>query len=107
MYKRQVLRGPRLVIPSKWDIPEGRELNEEDLNLYCQQGWVDLRISNMAKWIERFQSMRDETDKIQGHTGSVFVRNPTFWERADRHQSLGNIVSWIFLKEDDGERVKR
>ena len=51
--------------------------------------------------------MREETEKIQGHTGSVFVRNPTFWERADRHQSLGNIVSWIFLKEDDGERIKR
>ena len=33
-------------IPSKWDIPEGRELNEDDLDLYCQQGWVDLRISN-------------------------------------------------------------
>ena len=61
----------------------------------------------MEKWIERFQTMREETEKIKDHTGSVFVRNPTFWERADRHQSLGNIVSWIFLKEDDGERIKR
>ncbi len=103
----KVLRGPRLVIPSRWDIPDDRELNQDDLNLYCQQGWVDLRISNMAKWIERFQNMRKETEKIKEHTGSVFVRNPTFWERADRHQSLGNIVSWIFLKEDDGERIKR
>jgi hypothetical protein len=103
----KVLRGPRLVIPSKWNIPEGRELNQDDLNLYCQQGWVDLRPINMSKWLERFQSLRDETSKLQGHTGSLFVRNAIFWERADRHQSLGNIASWIFLKEDDGERIKR
>ena len=103
----RVLRGPRLVIPSKWDIPEDRELSQDDLNLYCHQGWVDLRVSNMSKWLERFASIRKETSELQGHTGSLFVRNKTFWERADRHESLGNIASWIFLKEDDGERIKR
>jgi hypothetical protein len=37
----------------------------------------------------------------------LFIRNKSYWKKLSNERPLGNIVSWIFLKEEDGERVKR
>lgn len=102
-----ILRGPHLVIPSKWDIPTDRELNSEDLDKYSSQGWVDLREKNMHVWISRFVCIQDEIKKGKVDNSSQFIRNNNFWHNINSQKSLGSIVSWIFLKEENGERVKR
>ncbi|MGK5086423.1 short-chain dehydrogenase [Bdellovibrionota bacterium FG-2] len=104
----RVLRGPELVIPSRWDIPKDGVVGAKHLDQYAAQGWLDLREANMKSWLTRLAALRDEAMRADNeNTGSAYVRNRTHWETVAKQGSLGSVVSWVFLREEDGERVKR
>ena len=94
----RLLRGPALkVAPEDGQSPRDPRLAEN--------GWVDLRPANWARWRQRLRSVRDELRT--GPTaadGSVVDREPH-----DRGHTLrpGRLAAWVFRHEDAGERIKR
>ncbi len=94
----RVLRGESAkVVPDPGQSPQDPRLAEN--------GWVDLRPSNWAKWRERLRSIRDELDG--GPTASDGSRADR--EPHDRGRALrpGRLAAWVFRYEDGGEREKR
>ncbi|OFZ21258.1 MAG: hypothetical protein A2X94_07320 [Bdellovibrionales bacterium GWB1_55_8] len=104
----RVLRGPNMIIPTRWEMPADGQMTMDHLNRYSHQGWVDLREPNLQIWVDRLKTLHDETMRPENNrnTGSGYVRNRTYWETVENQGSLGSVISWIFLRED-GERVKR
>ncbi|MGD2163276.1 MAG: hypothetical protein PVI81_04610 [Anaerolineales bacterium] len=73
------------------------------------QGWVDLRVDNMARWQERLQAIKTATRVVmEGETSSRYDRTYSAmreWETND-HFDVGEIVGWLFIYEEDGRRGK-
>ena len=99
----EILRGPQIIVPANaHDEPVTPEL----LETWVHDGWVDLRQSNCAKWIQRCQRIHDETESIpETDTSSRYLRNRRFWQEQDEIQP-GKIAGWILAAEEHGERIK-
>jgi hypothetical protein len=100
----ELLRGPRTIVPA-----DAREVpvTPERLEAWVEDGWVDLRPRNCARWIERFRRIHAEIEAIpQGDTSSRHLRNRSFWED-ERTILPGKIAGWILSVEEHGARVKR
>lgn len=103
----RALRGPELIVPGPWEMPGGADVTERDIDRFARQGWLDLREPNLDLWIGRLRRLEEEAEQAgDRHSGSVHVRGRVHWEAVARQRSLGSVISWIFLREDDGERVK-
>ena len=84
-----------------------REVTPERLEGWVTDGWVDLRLANCARWIERFQRIQAEVEAIPpGETSSRYLRDRRFWQEG-RVIQPGKIVGWILSVEEKGWRVKR
>jgi NAD(P)-dependent dehydrogenase (short-subunit alcohol dehydrogenase family) len=95
---RRILRGQVVKV-----APEaGQSVSDPKL---ADNGWVDLRAENWARWRERLRRMRDELDT--GPTASDGSRADR--EPHDRGRELrpGRLAAWVFRREDAGERIKR
>ncbi|MGQ0560435.1 MAG: short-chain dehydrogenase [Gemmatimonadota bacterium] len=70
-----------------------------------ENGWVDLRVANWRKWVQRATAMLREIEPDGGadHGSRRDV------EPGSRRYQLrpGRMAAWIFRKEDRGERKKR
>lgn len=100
----EILRGPRVLVPGD---ANNEPVTPEKLETWVRDGWVDLRRSNCAKWIERFRSILQETESIPEHdTSSRHLRNRRFWHEDEAIQP-GKIVGWLLEHEDGGWRIKR
>lgn len=100
----EVIRGVQVIVPNDAD---GEPLTPEKLEGWVRDGWVDLRLANCAKWIERFQKIHDETSaQPEGDSSSRFLRNRRFWHKVDVIQP-GKVVGWILGTEEGGSRIKR
>jgi hypothetical protein len=100
----EIIRGPRLIIP-----PDARDLEvtPERLEGWVDDGWVDLRPQNLARWIERFRRIQEEVEAIEeSDTSSRHLRSRQFWSEAKLIQP-GKVVGWIFSTEEQGARLKR
>ncbi|HEX2189724.1 MAG TPA: hypothetical protein VHG51_12535 [Longimicrobiaceae bacterium] len=70
-----------------------------------ENGWVDLRPANWARWRERVAAVCRKLDGCgDAAVGSRWDVEP--WERARRIRP-GALAAWIFRHEDRGERIKR
>jgi NAD(P)-dependent dehydrogenase (short-subunit alcohol dehydrogenase family) len=94
----RLLRGPAAKV-----APEpGQSVRDPRL---VDNGWVDLRAQNWARWRERLETICHELDVGPGAAdGSRVDREPH-----DRGRTLrpGRLAAWIFRYEDAGERMKR
>ncbi len=100
----QILRGPRVIVPANAD---NQPVTPENLENWVNDGWVDLRAANCARWIERFQRIHDLITSIPVEdTSSRHLHNRRFWDEERRIQP-GKIVGWILTVEEDGARLKR
>ncbi|HET9228247.1 MAG TPA: short-chain dehydrogenase [Thermoanaerobaculia bacterium] len=100
----ELLRGPRVIVP-----PEARneEVTPEKLERWVRDGWVDLRLANCAKWVERFRRIHQEVQSLpEGDTSSRHLRDRHFWNEAQGIQP-GKTVAWILSSEEGGWRWKR
>jgi NAD(P)-dependent dehydrogenase (short-subunit alcohol dehydrogenase family) len=100
----EILRGPRTLVPAAL---KDEPVTPGKLEVWVRDGWVDLRLANCAKWIERFRRIHEEIEAIPEHdTSSRHLRNRRFW---NEEQSIrpGKIVGWLLEAEDEGWRIKR
>jgi NAD(P)-dependent dehydrogenase (short-subunit alcohol dehydrogenase family) len=99
----ELLRGPSVIVPAD---ARAVPLTPELLEAWVHDGWVDLRLANCARWIERCQRIEAEVQAIpEGDTSSRHVRNRRFWHAEDGIQP-GKVVGWILSVEEKGGRVK-
>ena len=100
----EVIRGVKVIVPADADA---EPVTPEKLEEWVRDGWVDLRLANCAKWIERFQKIHEETAALpEGDSSSRFLRNRRFWHKVDVIQP-GKVVGWILGSEEGGSRIKR
>jgi len=99
---RTLLRGPRINVPEL----HGRERNPtvqiEELDVWAQRGWIDLRPDNIDRWRERMKKMiRARADLRDEGSAAASIQS----YMSDRFE-LGEMVAWIFNNEMDGYRMK-
>jgi hypothetical protein len=89
-----ILRGPRIAIPESVErmVPiSGRA----QVDAWTEQGWVDLRPSNVARWRRRFAEAV-EVRELSAREGSALFSRQTYPYDEIR---TGEIVGWIFNHE--------
>ena len=102
---KSLIRGPVVKIPvfkTTSELP----VNDDNLAEWTYNGWVDLRESNMQLWIDRLKEINkclDEVDPLD--TSSRYHHGIGYWKREGKLH-IGKLVSWIFVNEEKGERVK-
>jgi len=102
---KSVLRGEVMKIPPFRGENE-LEINEDNINLWTKDGWVDLRIKNMIKWQDRIKKILDEAKSIPGNdTSSMHIRTKEYWNNFELID-IGKVVGWIFIVEEEGGRMK-
>lgn len=100
----EIIRGTRVIVPGD---AANETVTPEKLEAWVRDGWVDLRLENCAKWVERFRKIYEELEALpEGDTSSRYLRNRRFWHKVDVIQP-GKVVGWILSNEEDGWRFKR
>lgn len=100
----EILRGPKVIVPAD---ARDEEVTPEKLERWVRDGWVDLRLANCAKWVERFRRIHEEVQSLpEGDTSSRYLRDRHFWNEAQGIQP-GKTVAWILSTEEGGWRWKR
>jgi len=103
--------GKSLLRTSLMKIPPYRGENElkitgENINLWAKDGWVDLRCENITAWQERLKGIMTEANSLpKDDTSSMHVRTARYWNNFERFD-IGKVVSWIFIHEERGKRMK-
>ena len=100
----EILRGTQVLVPAG---VRDETVTPEKLEIWVRDGWVDLRLANCARWVERFRRIHQETEALPiGDTSSRHLRNRRFWNHGGQIQP-GKVVGWILSREEDGWRMKR
>lgn len=69
------------------------EINQENIDKWAFEGWIDLRVSNMKKWQQRISDLIDEANNIsETDTSSQHVRTKAYWNNFEEI-SIGKICS--------------
>jgi hypothetical protein len=77
-------------------------VDDEKIDLWASQGWVDLRPSNFRLWQSRFERMLRTKHRL--HTrGTSSVTMQTYLPEMIE---IGAVVGWIFNNESGGHRMK-
>lgn len=107
----KLLRGSRMAIPA--DTPGQPdiklEIDGEKIDKWAHDGWVDLRHTNMAKWKTRLKTIISAVEDIPADdTSSSLAKGRHYWQDANGSYpiSFAKLTSWIFINEDQGERMK-
>ncbi|MDF1612649.1 short-chain dehydrogenase [Stygiobacter electus] len=102
---KKLLRGNEIKIPPFRGENE-LDINETSINLWANDGWVDLRVKNMIVWQQRLNAIINEAESINPNdTSSMHVRTKKYWNNFETID-IGKVVGWIFIKEEKGERMK-
>ncbi|MBZ0264748.1 short-chain dehydrogenase [bacterium] len=104
---KHYLRGPKLLIPTD-PVSNEFEVSPENLDQWCDKGWVDLRPGNMERWQAWFARLIDQKDARQksGDTSSRYDFDENYFD-PDKEINPGKMVGWIFINIDKGKRIKR
>lgn len=97
---QQLIRGPRLNIPES--IYHEAPLSAENINMWAEKGWVDLRPSNLHIWQQRFDRM-SRTQHMLHTRGTSSVTMLTYLPETIE---IGTIVAWLFNNDYEGYRIK-
>ncbi len=102
---KSMLRGEDIKIPpfrGEMVLPA----SQKAIDAWAHDGWVDLRVKNMALWRSRFREIRKMTEPIPlGETSSRFIYTNDYWDNFETIEP-GKIVGWIFSYEEKGLRMK-
>ncbi|MCP5100188.1 MAG: hypothetical protein GY943_31940, partial [Chloroflexi bacterium] len=95
-----LIRGPRINIPES--IYHDVEIDADNLNMWADKGWVDLRATNWQTWQARFKRMRRTQHRL--HTrGTSSVTMQTYLPETIE---IGSVVAWLFNNDAKGYRIK-
>jgi hypothetical protein len=102
---KSLVRGNEIKIPpfrGEYELP----VTPENINAWAKDGWVDLRKENFVKWQDRIREIINEAENIPPNdTSSMYVRNKKYWDDFEKI-NIGKVVSWIFIHEEHGLRMK-
>jgi hypothetical protein len=98
-----LLRGPRMVIPTVW---EEKVVTPASIDRWSSQGWVDLRVANMEKWQRRFRAVLAEAGAIDPDDSSSRHDLAEEFRSPDNEIPIGKMVGWLFIREEQGLRMK-
>ena len=99
------IRGKEMKIPVFTGDNE-ISLDAAKINRFAYECWLDLRPSNMNAWLKRIKAIMDEAIAIsEKDTSSLHVRTKQYWNYFEEI-SIGRVVSWIFIHEEKGTRMK-
>lgn len=102
---KSLIRGNEIKIPPYRGEDE-LDITEDNINLWANDGWVDLRPSNFEKWIKRIKDIIAEAESLPPNdSSSMHVRNKRYWNNFEQ-VDIGKVVSWIFIHEEHGSRMK-
>jgi len=102
---KSLLRGNLMKIPP-FRGKEELEITENNIDLWASDGWVDLREFNITRWQNRLKDLMHEATLIPDEdTSSLHVRNKEYWNNFGKID-IGKVVSWIFIHEEHGLRMK-
>ncbi len=102
---KSLLRGNLMKIPPYRGEDE-LEVTPEKIDLWAKDGWVDLREENITLWQKRLKELIEEAETIPDNdTSSLHVRNKRYWNNFEEID-IGKVVSWIFIHEERGLRMK-
>lgn len=102
---KSLLRGNEIKIPP-FRGDNALDVSADTINCWAHDGWVDLRESNMNDWQKRLHAIINDADSITlTDTSSMHVRTRKYWNNFETID-IGKVVSWIFIKEEKGERMK-
>lgn len=102
---KSMLRGPIIKVPGG---QHPHVLSPALTDQWARDGWIDLRLSNMAVWKKRIQSILSSAEAVPVHdTSSRIVRDQKYWfSPSDGNIHIGKVAAWIFINEEKGERMK-
>ncbi|GIV56631.1 MAG: hypothetical protein KatS3mg040_1399 [Candidatus Kapaibacterium sp.] len=98
------LRGATVLVPSA--SAPGRTMTAENLERWCHDGWIDLRPSNWAQWVERCRQIIERCSPNDGDTSSRAEFTAEYWENFDTINE-GKLAAYILYAEEGGGRTKR
>jgi hypothetical protein len=102
---KSLLRGNLMKIPP-YRGEDSIEISKEKIDMWANDGWVDLRESNMKRWQKRLNDLIEEAGSIpEDDTSSMHLRNKEYWNNFESID-IGKVVSWIFIHEEHGLRMK-
>jgi len=96
-----ILRGPFISIPESV-TPNIAIRRPSDIDGWAEQGWVDLRPKNFARWIERFKKMYS-SQQLFFREGSAEHDRTTY---IYKEIHIGEVAAWIFNNELNGYRIR-
>jgi len=100
-----LLRGESIKIPPHRGN-NSLDITPESMDGWAQEGWIDLRESNVRRWQERFERIRAEALAVpESDTSSREQFSRDYWGHF-RSMPEGKIAAWIFTVEDQGARMK-
>ncbi|MCB9675643.1 MAG: hypothetical protein H6737_11030 [Alphaproteobacteria bacterium] len=100
---KTLLRGPRINVPEV--VGHRTEVSAADrksTDAWARKGWIDLRVSNCAVWLERLAKMNAARAELRT-AGSAAASIKTYIGSAFE---IGEVVAWIFNNEMGGHRIK-
>ncbi|MFH0800073.1 MAG: short-chain dehydrogenase [Pseudomonadota bacterium] len=106
-----LIRGKNIAIPA--GIPGHPdatfEISSRSVEGWAHDGWVDLRPGNWKRWQERMKAISEEVSRQNPFdTSSHSAKSSHYWMKSTAGIAIeeAKLASWIFIHEDEGERMK-
>ena len=99
---KTLLRGPRINIPELKGHQRSAKITGAEVDRWARKGWIDLRPSNMALWLDRFRRMRRARQSVYSQGSAAADLRSYLGEGIE----IGEVVAWIFNNEMGGYRLK-
>ena len=102
---KTLLRSPTMKIPV-FKADDQLPVTGRNIDDWSYNGWVDLRESNMEVWLGRLGNINESLEAIDpDDSSSLYHHGLSYWKvNEDLH--VGRLVSWVFIHEEDGIRMK-
>jgi hypothetical protein len=102
---KSLLRGHDIKIPVFTGQNEVK-IDLKTIKSWASDGWVDLGEKNMSLWKKRIDNLMKEANAYsETDTSSLHVRTKQYWNNFEQID-IGRVVSWIFIHEEKGPRMK-
>ena len=81
------------------------------INRWADTEWIDLRVGNMDRWKTRMASILAEAQRMpvpdfdSSSRWGRAMSDPATWQ-LEPEINVGEVVGWIFINEEEGERMK-
>lgn len=103
---KHFLRGPFIKIPPIRGQKVIEIKDQATLNHWVENGWIDLRESNVQKWLNRIHLIFKDLKAIHRTDTSSASERGRMFEVEKGNIEIGEIVGWIFNEEEKGARMK-